>query len=69
MTPEQLVEKMAKVYTGNWHEHESAAKLMLRIVLSAIKEGECVQLGPNYGWGCDVVLKPDFETFLEGRKG
>jgi len=59
MTPEQLVEKMAKeVGTATPHYLAKA----LRIVLQAIQDGEVVE----YGATCKYdVLKPDFQKWME----
>ena len=78
MTPEQLVEKMAKAclipeaHSNDVQVFNGIAKVMLRIVLQAIEDGEVVTT--EYA-GVDedntpherAVLNPDFAKFLKEK--
>ena len=66
MTPEQLVEKMADEIIQ--YVEESDARIMLRVVLQAIKDGGVCRVTNECGEGCcwGVELKPEFEKFLKG---
>lgn len=78
MTPEQLIEKMAKAgnltkrIEGNRVIFDMDYDAMLRIVLKAISDGHIVDIdhmcyGDEYGCEYHIELDPEFEKFMEAK--
>lgn len=69
MTPEELIEKMAKQAYLFEYSPIIRAEIMLRVVLQAIEDGECIGAVrfDDYGNITNIEWKPSFAKFMKGE--